>query len=196
MAANDQPGTEREHRDAAAERQELQRVIDFEVDHLLESGNNQSHNNDVGEIVLQAFQAADREQIGVLLINTFMTGVQVSNHELIDAISKNQQSNTDHEVIHTSNHLSNRFGLQRRTADRVTQQTPERREHLDGTNRKATNASKQTQQHWHDADQPEPPDHALKTSLKECGWHEPDQGSSKTSEAPRQCHRSILGLVL
>ena len=107
MAAHDEPGTDGQESNATAESQKINSVGNAESDHFLECRHDQGHHDDVGEIVLEALEAVDGQEIVVLLLFTVMSGIEVGDHELIDSVAKDQQSNTDHEIINTANHLSN-----------------------------------------------------------------------------------------
>ena len=110
MAADDEPGTDGHQSNATTEGQKIESTGDIESDHFLESSHNQGHHDDVGEVVLEAFQAVDGQKIVVLLHFTVMPWIEIRNHELIDSITEDQQSNADHEIINTANHLSNGVG--------------------------------------------------------------------------------------
>ena len=77
---------------------------------FLECGDDETHNNHVGQVVLQALKTVDRKDVGVLFCASFKTGIQVGDHQFINAVAKDQQSDTDDEVINASHHLSDRLG--------------------------------------------------------------------------------------
>ena len=107
MAADNEPGTDGHQRDATAERQKIKSVGNAETDHFLESRHDQGNHDDVGEVVLEAFQAVDGQKIVVLLFVAVMSRIEVRDHQLVDPIAEDQQGNADHEVINTADHLSN-----------------------------------------------------------------------------------------
>ena len=77
VGSNNQPSTEGQHGHGAAQRQQISGVVHLEADGLFERCNNQSHNNHIGQIVLQALEAVHREDVGVLLFATLQAWIKV-----------------------------------------------------------------------------------------------------------------------
>ena len=88
VAANNQPRTEGQYGHRATQRQKISGVVQLEANSPFEHSDNQAHNNHIGEIVFQVLEAVHRENVCVLIL---ATSSKVLDHQLIDAIAKDQQ---------------------------------------------------------------------------------------------------------
>ena len=97
------------------------------------------------------------------LFATLQVWIKVRNHQLLDAIAKDQ-CDADHEVINPSHHLGDGFG---RNALGREGQVHDHQKALktSATNDEAANASELAQHHRNDADQPKFPDQACKPTF-------------------------------
>ena len=66
-SATDQQGAEGEHKHPATEWQEIDRAAHLQAQHLLERGHDQSHDDHLSELLFEAVEGVDVEQISAQL---------------------------------------------------------------------------------------------------------------------------------
>ena len=66
-ASADQPGAEGEHQHTATELQEIAHAAHFQAHHQLERGHDQGQDDHLGELLFEAVEGVDVEQIALQL---------------------------------------------------------------------------------------------------------------------------------
>ena len=104
--ATDQVGAEGEHQNTGAVLKEFRDGVHFKTHHHLESGDNQSNDDDFCELVFERIQRVDIEQIASFLRVVLLTNIDIRDDQFINSIAKNQQSNSNQLEINPAHDLA------------------------------------------------------------------------------------------
>src|SRR5439155_17148312 len=101
---------ERHEKNADAEVQNLQRVVERGVDHIFKKGDDQNHQDDFRQPVLEIVQTVNQEYPGTC--RRFRLGlIDLADEQFVQSQGEDEQDSCEQKVVHGADDVSHDFAV-------------------------------------------------------------------------------------